>query len=364
MGQMVYMLCHVLYFSSLGMSIIIMKIQKSFKFRMRVTKQREQEFLELARCSRFVWNKALAIQKEKLDAGERVLSYFDMVKMLTEWRNDPEFPFLKDASAQGMQVPLKALSNSVRSALKKGNGMRFPSFRRQDKESFGYYGPSIKLDGNTVYLPKLGWVNFVKHREIIGKIKNATISRKVGHWYIAIQTEQEVEDPAHPHPDKKVGIHLGSDKFVIFSDGQEIDALTFGRDLEAKIAKEQKKFARMTKGSRRWLRQKAKIGKIHFKIANRRKDFLHKLSAKVTGKHGLVAIEDIDLKQKIKLEKDNVENRKHIIDQSWFEFRRQLEYKESWKGGQVIPVPALDTPDVTINGRQMAANILSAANEV
>jgi len=140
---------------------------------------------QFAGCRRFLWNKALALQKGRLDDKQSCLSYNKLANMLPAWKK--EHSFLADAPSQALQQTLKALDKAIKEAFDKANPKRFPVFKKrgQCKESFRY-PQGFDISNARVLLPKIGWIGFSKSQFIKGKPKNVTVSREIDHWYISI----------------------------------------------------------------------------------------------------------------------------------------------------------------------------------
>jgi putative transposase len=215
------------------------------------------------------------------------------------------------------------------------------------KHSFRY-PQGFKLDDRTVYLPKIGWVEFWHSRQVEGTVKNITVSRQGQHWFIAVQVEQEWPDPVHPAT-AEVGIDLGIATFAAFSDGTLHPPLNAYRRIAQKKARMQRKLAGMVKYSQHWKKQQQRIAKLDIRIANCRKDFLHKLSTETSNNHAVICLEALQVRNMSKSAKGTVDEpgrmvaqksglNKAILDQGWSMFRRMLEYKQQWKGGEVIAV--------------------------
>ena len=156
------------------------------------------------------------------------------------------------------------------------------------------------------------------------------------------------------HGGGEIGVDLGIVSFATYSDQKTSKSPRPFKKYEKKIGKEQKGLARKQKGSNRWKKQKHKIQRIHKKIADIRKDFLHKTSTALCKNHALIVVEDLKIANMSKPAKGDQENpgrnvkaksglNKSILDQGWFEFKRQLEYKSMWSGGKVVVVPAKNT---------------------
>jgi putative transposase len=192
-------------------------------------------------------------------------------------------------------------------------------------------------------------MKFRKSQKIEGTIKNCTITQSGKIWFISFQVEQEVDEPVH-HSSSVIGLDMGIKKFVTQSDGKVFEPLSAFRKHEAKLSKEQRKLAKKVKFSANWIKQKAKITKLHSRIAYCRKDYLHKTSTEITKNQGMIFIEDLKVSNMSRSAKGTLAQtgtkvkaksglNKSILDQGWYVFRRQLEYKQFWKGGDVIAVP-------------------------
>lgn len=328
-----------------------MKIRKAYKFRLKAKAKQVALFRQQAGCCRFLWNKALALQKERLDAGEKVLRYVEMAKLLTGWKREEETAFLATAPIHALQQTLKFLDQAIKEAFDKKNPKRFPVFKKKGLTGDSFRHPDcFKLDGNRVFLPKIGWARFIKSREIEGTPRNITVSRRGEHWYVSIQTEREIAEPVHP-ASSSIGIDLGVARFATLSDGSFLEPLNSFKRIEKRLAREQRKLSRKVKFSANWRKQKARITRLHIRIADVRNDFLHKASTTISKNHAIIVLEDLRIRNMSKSAKGTVEApgrkvrakaglNKAILDQGWFEFRRQLEYKQAWRGGTVVAIPA------------------------
>jgi len=308
-----------------------------------------------AGACRFVFNKALALQKERHERGEKKLGYAGLCKMLTEWRNSTETPWLKDAPVHPLQQSLNDLERAYRNFFEKRAG--FPRFKKKGvSDSFRYPDPKqIKLDqGNSrIFLPKLGWLRYRNSREVLGTVKNVTVSLSGGKWFVSIQTEREVAQPV-PQSTTAVGIDMGIARFATLSDGTFFEPLNSFRRHEKTLRKAQQALSRKVKFSNNWRKAKARVQRIHARIANVRRDYLHKCSTAISKNHAMVCIEDLQVRNMSKSAAGTLDNpgknvraksglNKSILDQGWFEFRRQLDYKLAWSGGLLITVPPQNT---------------------
>ena len=267
---------------------------QAYKYELMPTGEQQRNMRRFAGSCRFVYNKALAMQKENHEAGNKFIGYVAMAKHLTGWRNGENTPWLKDAPCHPLQHALKDLEKAYRNFFAKRAD--FPGFKRKGGgDSFRYPDPKqIKLDqvNARIFLPKLGWLRYRNSRDVLGDLRNVTVSQSGGKWFASIQTQRDVEAPL-PTAMTAIGIDVG--------------------------------------------------------IANARKDFLHKATTTISKSHALVCIEDLQVRNMSGSAKGNSEQpgkkvsrksglNRAILDQGWGEFRRQLGYKVAWNGGMLLAV--------------------------
>ena len=277
-----------------------------------------------------------------------------MCKELTGWRNSTETPWLKDAPIHPLQQSLKDLERAYANFFAKRAD--FPRFKKKgQRDSFRYPDPKqIRLDqGNRrLYLPKLGWLRFRKSREVLGTVKNVTVSQSGGRWFVSIQTEREVDVPV-PRGGA-VGIDMGVVRFATLSDGSDLAPFNSFKRHQTALRKAQQSLSRKTKLSQNGKKAKARLQKIQARIANARRDYLHKASATISKKHALVVLEDLQVGNMSRSARGSVERpgqnvraksglNRSILDQGWYEFRRQLDYKLAWRGAHLVIVPPHNT---------------------
>ena len=338
-----------------------MKRLQAFKFEMRPNGRQQRQMRRFAGACRVVFNEALALQKTRHERGEKKLGYAGLCKELTAWRNGAPLtsgrvaPWLAEAPIHPQQQALKDLERAYTNFFAKRAD--FPRFRKKGQsESFRYPDPKqIKLDqGNArIFLPKLGWLRYRNSRDALGAVRNVTVSASCGKWFVSVQTEREVEQRI-PSATSAIGIDVGIARFATFSDGTFLAPLNSFRMHAVRLARYQRAMSRKVKFSKNWHKAKRRVQTIHTRIANARRDFLHKATTSISQNHAMVCIEDLQVRNMSRSAAGTVEApgrnvraksglNTSILDQGWAEFRRQLDYKMAWSGGWLVAVPPHNT---------------------
>ena len=344
---------------------------QAFRFELRPDAVQLRQLKRFTGAARFVFNKALALQIENHRLAQPFIHYVAMAKLLTAWRNSEETPWLKDPPTHALQHTLKDLEKSYQNFFDKRAD--FPRFKKKnDGRAHGLRFPDrkqIKLDqaNSRVSLPKLGWIRYRNSREVLGDVRNVTVSQDGEKWMISIQTRREVVAPAPTEARADaamVGLDLGVVRFATLSTGEVIAPLHSFRVHRQQLAKAQRKLSHKQKYSQNWRKAKEKVARVHRKIRNARRDFLHKASTHVSKNHATVCIEDLQIANMSKSSKGDQQNpginvaqksglNRAILDQGWGEFRRQLAYKLAWRGGALIAV----APQYTSQTCPMCAHV-------
>ncbi|WP_166171756.1 RNA-guided endonuclease TnpB family protein [Acinetobacter sp. SA01] len=358
-----------------------MKINKAYKFRLEPNAEQEVVLNNLVGSARFVWNQILAVSFEMLAKNERITKD-NLVRKIPDLRKKPECAFLENSSngvslqqkvrdlgsawgkffnpkeqAKLKQKPFKAKKPKF-FKLPDGTELQLrPLMPRFKKKSDGY--DSIRLvqfekychiEGNRVKLPSgIGFVKFRKSQDILGTIKNVTISKVSGRWYISFGTEKELtEMPIHPSK-TAIGVDLGIKKLVTTSEGDVFKPIHSFKANQVKIVKLQRKLRKKTKFSQNWKKLNLKINKLHHHIANIRHDYLHKVTTTLSKNHAMIAVEDLKVANMSKSASGTIEKKgknvkaksglnKSILDQGWSMLVEMLEYKQQWRGGLLVKV--------------------------
>lgn len=326
---------------------------QGFKFELRPSPAQARMLREFAGACRFVYNRTLAINEERYKAGERKLSYVEAAKLLTGWRADAETPWLQEAPAQVLQQSLRDLEAAYTNFYAKRAGA--PRFKKKGLQDHFRVPQKFRLDeGNTrVRLPKVGWIRYRKSRAVLGQVKHVSVSAKAGRWFVSFLTVREVPKPL-PAATSAVGIDPGVARFATLSDGTVLPALSSFAAHRDQLRKAQRAMDRKVRFSKNWKKAKARVSRLHARIANCRRDFLHKTSTTISKNHALVVVEDLRVGAMSSSAAGTVDRpgrnvrqkaglNRVIRDQGWYAFRRFLHYKLAWNGGMLLAVSPRNT---------------------
>lgn len=261
---------------------------------------------------------ALDIQIQSYKAHQKKLHKFDLIKQLTEIKH---IDWIADVPAQSLQAVIERLDRSYQNffrTFKKGGG--FPKFANKDKYKSILF-KSVKVNQHSVVLPKIGKVRMFKDAEIIGIPKNATIIKEPTGYFICIQCEDVPKK--FDSESQAIGIDMGISHFSIDSNGNFVSNPKHFKKYEKQLAIENRSLARKVKGSNRWKKQAKRLSFLHHKIANVRKDFLHKESTRIAKQYSTIYMEDLNISGMSK----NKKLSKHILDCGWGIFKTMLQYK-------------------------------------
>jgi putative transposase len=314
-------------------------ILRAFKYRLNPTSEQKTLIDKHIGACRFVYNLALET-KQTAYAGHQVnYSCFDLIKQLPELKKECEW--LKEINSQSLQVAITNLDTAYSNFFKEK--AKFPKFKSKKKSTQNFNIPqSISLKNAQLFIPKFKkGIDIVLHRTFEGKIKQCTISKTpTGKYFASIL----VETNEKPVPKKKitkettVGIDLGIKDFLITSNGKKVENSNFLKKSLSKLKFTQRKLSK-NKGKKTKLR----LQKIYEKVANQRKDFLHKVSTDLVKNHDTIALETLKVKNMIK----NHHLAQAISDVSWGMFADMLTYKSEWYGTNIIRIGTFEPSSKT-----------------
>jgi putative transposase len=309
--------------------------RKTYRFRMRPTRAQESGLNRLAGARRWVWNWALGRWKDHYKATGKTISLAQLSCELTALKQQPETAWLKEADSQALQQTLKDLHRAFANFFAKR--ARHPRFKSRKRDPLRFRIPQrVKVADGMVYVPKVGFMRIRQSQPVDGATKSATFRRSpTGKWYVTLTAEFEMPDVALPPPDpvKVAGIDLGLIDFATITDADPIPAPKFYREAQRRLRRAQRALSRRKPGSRRKAKARLNVARVHERIANQRRDFLHKLTTDLVGSHDGLCIEDLSLCGLVR-----TKLAKSFTDASMGEFRRQLTYKSAWNRKHLVVV--------------------------
>jgi putative transposase len=212
---------------------------------------------------------------------------------------------------------------------------RFPRFRRKGLDDrFTLSNDQFRVEDRRVRIPKLGWVRMHETLRFTGRIVSASVARVADHWYASITVDTS-DSPVLPAESQgAVGVDLGLKALATLSNGETFQRPNALRGLLIRLRRLSRALSRKVKGSRNRAKAKLKLARLHVRIANIRRDSLHKLSTSITRRFHTIGIEDLNVKGML----GNRHLSRAIADMGFYELRRQLEYKAAWRDGHVVLV--------------------------
>ena len=332
-------------------------VRKTFLYRLYPTaKQRHMMNQTLEEC-RWLYNRLLEERKLAWEAGGASVSLYDQHKRLVPLK--AERPSLETVHSQVLQnvalridLALKAFFRRVRAGEEPG----YPRFRgagRYDSFTFPQAPSGCKLERNQLHLSKIGAVQVVLHRRLEGIPKTICIRRSAtGKWYAAFSCEWE-PSPLPPE-EGVVGIDMGLATFAALSDGTTIENPRFFRREEKTLAWAQRRLSKEAKGTVKRQKRRKVVGRVHERIANRRRDFAHQHSRRIVNHFQVIAVEDLAVNRMV----HNHCVAKSIMDAAWSQFVACLSYKAENAGRRFVAVnPAYTTQDCSGCGHRQKMSL-------
>jgi putative transposase len=281
-------------------------------------------FAKACGVARLTYNFGLAEWNEQYAAGGKPSSfsldrYFNSVK-------DVKFPFVREVTKCAPKIALMNLGTAFKNFFAKR--AKYPQFKKKGvHDAFELDNDSFRIDGQKINVPRLGWVRMREALRFVGKIMSATISRTAGRWFVSIAVEMPDKSVAK-HEGPAVGIDFGCTNFATLSTGEQIAGPKPHKVMLNRLRRLSKSLSRKVKGSNNRNKAKHKLAKLHARIANIRKDFLHKFTTDICRRFSLIGIEDLNVSGMTK----NHSLARSILDQAPSEMRRQLTYKAPMHG--------------------------------
>lgn len=347
---------------------------KAVKIRLYPTTEQQTAIAQQIGAARYAYNRSLALRKFAYTKFGIKLGKFDLIKRITTLKERDKTSWLKDADSQALQQSIANMDKAYQHFFKGGGFPKFKS-RHHSKQSY-QYPQRVKIDGSKVYLPKVGWVKCKGLREDFnGKIKTVTVSHEANLYHAALLIDDGIETVPVCINTNAIGLDVGVSLVVADSEGGMTKPLDLVHEL-TRLRVRAQQLSRKKKGSKNRAKAKVKLAKQNLRIANMRKDFLHKLSLQYAENQGIVVVEDLKIKNMTKATKGTVETpaknasakrglNRSITQQSWGLFFELLEYKVKARGGKFVKVdPRHTSQTCNVCGHVSKENRLTQAKFV
>lgn len=318
-----------------------MSKQIGYKFRIYPSMEQQEIFARHFGCVRFIHNYLLKYRTESYVQDKKSVSVFEIIPLIAELKRKEGYGWLKVVNSQSLQAAALDLENGFSRFFKKLGG--YPKFKKKANRQSFKVPQNFSLDqsgaGNWfLYLPKIkSGIRTEVHRKVEGTVKQVTISQDPDGCYYASLNCEVTENFFVAKKDnggKKIGIDLGLTSFITTSDGEKIETPKYLRKSEDKLKVAQKRLSKKVKGSINRKKARKKVAKLHKKVSNQRKDFLHKVSSRLIDENQVIYREDLNIEGMVKARNLS----KSIADAAWGEFIRYLTYKAVWYGKLVIQI--------------------------
>ena len=318
-------------------NIFITMINKSYKYRIYPNEQQKVLIHKTFGCSRFIYNWGLNQKIQSYKKDKSSLSCINLINQLTNLKE--ENIWLKDVNSQALQMSLRNLDNAFTKFFREKSG--FPNFKsKKNKQSFQSPQKSkVNFNNNTISVLKIQNIKAKLHRKFEGKIKTVTISKTCSNkYYCSVLVELNENYPKKPEIklNTSLGIDVGLKDFATFSNGEKVQNPKYLKNKLDKVRTLHYKLSKKIKGSNRRNKAKIKLARLYETISNRRDDFLHKLTYKLTHENQVntICIEDLNIKGMVK----NHKLAQSISDVSWYKFFTYLSYKCDLYGKNLVKI--------------------------
>ena len=322
------------------------KVKRAFKFRFYPTPVQEEELLRTWGCVRLVYNRALDMRHTAWYKNQERVNYSQTSAALTEWKKQEDLSFLKEVSSVPLQQCLRHLQTAFVNFFEKRAGYpRFKSYKRS-RLGLTYSTSGFRFKGDDLYIARLKEpLNVVWSQDFDrGAVSGVTIVRdNANRWFVSCLGEVTIEK--RRVTGKTVGIDMGVKDTIVLSTGEKLSPRD-DRDMEKKITRVDKYQRRLSKkqpGSKNFAKARTKLGKAHAEVVDARNDWIHKITTRIVKDYDVISIEDLNVRgmthsARGRGRKAKAGLNRRILEQSFAEIRRCLEYKAQDCGGEVIAI--------------------------
>lgn len=310
-------------------------MQKAFKYRFYPTPEQENLLRRTMGCTRLVYNKALALRTDAYYQEQKRVGYLETSKALTGWKQEEGLEFLKEVSSVPLQQSLRCLQTAFTNFFE--GRAKYPKFKKKSHGGSALFADTaFTLKNGEIFIAKCKEALPIRwSRELPRNAQPSSITIKLtpsAKWFVSILCDVKILPL--PKVESKVGLDMGITTLLTVSSGEKVSNPKSLRKVQKKLKRLQQTLCRKVKGSNNRYKARLKVAKLHEKVANIRKDNIHKVTTKLIQENQLIAVETLNVKGMMK----NHCLAQAIGDASWGELVRQLEYKASWYGRALVKI--------------------------
>ena len=309
---------------------------RAFRYRFEPTLEQESILRRTLGCCRLVYNKALHARSEAWTSGKKSIGYAEQDRMLTAWKRTEELAFLNEVSCVPLQQSLRHLQTAYANFFAKRS--KYPSFKRRHHGGSAVYTRSaFRMKDSEIYLAKMVAPLMIRwSRPLPDGVEPSSVTVSLdaaGRWHVSILCDDPTIKPLLKLK-TAVGLDVGLSSLVTLSTGEHIANPRHDNRELARKRTLSRRYARTKKGSRNREKARLKLTRLHARVADRRRDHLHKLSTRLVRENQAIVVEDLNVRGMVR----NRSLARSISDAGWSELTRQLEYKCGWYGREFVKV--------------------------
>jgi putative transposase len=311
-------------------------VKRAYKYRFYPSPEQAAELLRTFGCVRKVWNLALEVRTAAWHQRHERITYVQSSALLTQWKTSEEFAYLNEVSSVPLQQALRHLQSAFAAFWDKRAGYPRSKSRKRSRQSAEYTRSAFRWRDGQLTLAKMSsplQIRWSRPLPEDAEPSTVTVSRDAaGRWFVSLLCDCPIDPLASR--DVVVRVDAGITSLVTLSTGEKVTNPRYERRDRARLARAQRRLSRKTKGSANRAKARVKVARVHARIGDRRRDFLHKLTTRLVRENQAVVIEDLSVQNMTR----NHRLARAITDAAWADLRRMLEYKCAWYGRDLVVI--------------------------